>query len=225
MNTNLKNEINFLVKPLSIMALVLFAIVIALVVGAKNITNIRNVITKNKTTEKSLTQKVSALETVSQALPGDVTFLDVVLPSKGSVLYALNQIRSQTVVNSLTISNLKTGNSIPESGGVMKSSVSFEISGQDLDIYAFLASLNKMLPLMNIDKVSFSSISGLLTANVSVNVYSADLPKTIPSVTGTVSELTSQDIQLLNELATYTMPKFTEPSIDPKNTQKTDPFN
>ncbi|WKZ25750.1 MAG: hypothetical protein QY322_00330 [bacterium] len=225
MNTNTKNEINFLLKPVIIFSSVLILIIFSFVIGLRNISNLQSNITANKTTENTLSKKVLALETVSRTLPGDVTFLDVVLPSKGSVLYALSQIRTQSLNNNLNVSNLKTGNVIPESSGVMKSSVSFEVEGQESDVFTFLSSLGTVLPLINIDKVSFNSSLGLSRANISVNVYSAELPKTIPSLTGVVSELTSQDITLLNELAGYTLPQFIEPTIEEAPSQKTDPFN
>lgn len=225
MNTNTKNEINFLLKPVIIFSSVLILIIFSFVIGLRNISNLQSNITANKTTENTLSKKVLALETVSRTLPGDVTFLDVVLPSKGSVLYALSQIRTQSLNNNLNVSNLKTGNVIPESSGVMKSSVSFEVEGQESDVFTFLSSLGTVLPLINIDKISFNSSLGLSRANISVNVYSAELPKTIPSLTGVVSELTSQDITLLNELAGYVLPQFIEPTIEEAPSQKTDPFN
>lgn len=225
MNTNTKNEINFLLKPVIIFSSVLILIILSFVVGFKNISNLRDNITTNKTTERSLSQKVQALETVNRTLPGDVTFLDAVLPSRGAVLYALSQLRTQSLNNNLAISNLKTGNVIPESAGVMKSSVSFEVEGQESNVFDFLSSLNKVLPLINIDKISFNNSLGLSRANVSVYVYSAELPKTIPSITGAVGELTNQDTTLLNELTEYILPQFTEPVIEETPAQKTDPFN
>lgn len=225
MDTNYKNEMNFLLKPVLILVVVLVLISLSVVLGLRNISSVRSTLDKNRSTESSLLKKVSALQTVNNVLSGDITFLDIVLPSRGSVLYALSQVRSQAVNSNLTVSNLKTGNIIPESSGVMKSTVSFEISGQESDVFSFLGSVDQMLPLMNIEKVSFSNVSGLLTANVSLNVYSAELPKTIPSVTGTVAELSNQEVQLLNELSSYKMPLFVEPQINQSLNQKTDPFN
>ena len=223
METNLKNEINFLIKPVAILTTTVILFVIVSLIGFKNLRAYVDKINENKATQKSLSQKVSTLETVSQILPGDITFLDIVLPNRGVVLYGLSQVKTQAIKFNLAISNLKTGGVSPESGGVLKASIGFEVTGNEKDIYNFLQSFNKLLPLMNVNRVNLTKVNDITNASITLNIYSAELPQKIPSVTGTVTELSQKDINLLGELTTYSLPQFVEPTVT-NIPQKEDPF-
>lgn len=225
MNTNLKNEINFLIKPVAIIFVVALLIISVAILGFNKIVSIRSENESAKEKEMTFQTKVSVLETVETVLPGDITFLDVVLPSRGSVLYGLSQIKNQAIVYNLFLSNLKSGTLIPESAGVSKVTISFEAEGEEQNVYKFLDSFSTLLPLMNIDKVSLSKSANLVRANVSINVFSAELPKKIPALTGVVNELTTKEVTLLKELVTYTLPQFIEPQVSETIGQKADPFN
>lgn len=225
MNTNLKGEINFLIKPLSILTFSVLLLVFVTLYGIGLVESMNNQISSDEAIETQLSQKVMALETVTVNLPGDVSFLDIVLPSRGAVLYGLNQIKIQAVNNQLLLTGIKTGNVIPESSGLMKSAISFEVEGDEQSIYNFLASFSNVLPLMTVEKVNFTAASGAARAGVTLNIYSADLPKKIPSLTGTVKELTNQDIILLRELSGYQLPSFVEPGIITGGNGGRNPFN
>ncbi|MFZ3301759.1 MAG: hypothetical protein WA152_03540 [Microgenomates group bacterium] len=225
MDTNTKSQINFIAKPAAILGVIVLLFILVLTFGMKQITTVRTKIAAGNKSEATLRQKAQTLETVAEILPGDVTFLDVVLPSKGSVLYGLSQIKNQALSNSIALSSLKTGTQIPESDGVSKISISFDAEGEEQSIYNFLNSFSKLLPLMNVDKVSLNKSGDLARASVSVSVYSSELPKKIPALTESVKELTKDEIATLTELATYGMPQFVEPEAANSNSTKTDPFN
>lgn len=225
MDTNTKKELEFLFKPLTILVSIIALLFVVLTFGIKQINLVRTKIASIKSTEEVLSKKVLALETVSKVLSGNSTFLDIVLPSKGSVLYGLSQIKAQAVQYNLNLSGLKTGSSVPEKEGVFKTSISFDIEGEEQSIYLFLNSFSKLLPLMNVDKVSLSKSADVLSANVTASVFSSEFPKKIPAVTDPIKELSNEDIKLLNELANYTLPQFVEPGVENSNSTKTDPFN
>ncbi len=225
MDTNTKNEISFLAKPLAILGLLVALFAVVLTIGMKQISSLRSKISSNQKNQKVLQQKVSTLESVGEILSGDTTFLDVVLPNKGAVLYGLSQIKSQAVLFNLTLSSLKTGISVPEKEGVFKTGISFEVEGEEQSIYTFLDSFSTALPLMNVDKVSLNKSAGAARASVSVSVFSSELPKKIPSVSEAVKELSSDEINLLRELSEYSMPQFVEPSFVPDKADRFDPFN
>lgn len=225
MDTNTKSQLNFLAKPAGILVAIIGLLVFALSFGLKQITSVRAKIAAGNKSETTLKQKVQTLETVAEILPGDVTFLDIVLPSKGSVLYGLSQVKNQSLSNNVAISSLKTGTQIPESDGVYKTSISFDAEGDEQSIYNLLNSFSKLLPLMNVDKVSLNKSGDLARASISVSVFSSELPKKIPALTESVKELTKEEITTLTELATYSMPQFVEPGVDNSEAKKADPFN
>lgn len=220
-----KSEISFVIKPLIILIAIVTTAILVVFFGFKFITDVQLRITENKAVEASLAQKVLALETVNRVLPEGINFLDTVLPSRGAVLYGLSQVKRQAVNHNIIISNLKTGSALADSTGVVKYSIIFETESQEEDLYNFLHSFKKTLPIMNIDKVGFNNVSGLIRGSVTLYVYSADMPTTIPSLSGAVQELTAQEINLLNELATYSLPQFSEPSKSNTPSQRTNPFN
>jgi len=76
---------------------------------------------------------------------------------------------------------------------------------------------------MKVDKVKIDA-SLIPHATISINVFSADLPKTIPAVSSATNELTADEINILKELATYNMPTFIEPKANTEE-QREDPFN
>lgn len=225
MDTNTKTQFNFLAKPLGILSVIVLLFILVLTFGLKQITSVRNKISAGNKSETTLKQKAQTLETVAEILPGDVTFLDIVLPSKGSVLYGLSQVKTQALTNNIALSSLKTGTSIPESDGVFKTSISFDAEGEEQSIYIFLNSFSKLLPLMIVDKVSINKSENLARASVSISVFSSELPKKIPALTESVKELTKEEVKTLTELSTYGMPQFVEPSVENLPTTKADPFN
>ncbi len=225
MNTNLKGEIEFLIKPLAIFVLIIALFVTVLVLGIKQISSIREKNDGLKRSVSSLEQKVATLEEVDQVLAGDNTFLDIVLPGKGAVLYGLSQVKNQAVQNNVAISSIKTGNEIKVNGDISKNAIGFEVEGEEANVYLFLQSFSKILPLMNIDKVSLVRSESIARATVSLSVYSAELPKRIPAVTEAVKDLTPSEVDLLKEISLYSLPLFIEPVPDTGQTVKENPFN
>lgn len=225
MDINLKNEINFLKKSTGILAIIIILLFMVGYLGLKNIFSLKAKVDANKIIKTTLEQKISILEFIIQIIPNDVTFLDIVLPSRGSVLYGISQVKNQASTFNLSISGVKSGNIIAEENGVFKNSLTFEIIGEEQKIYQFLDSFSKLLPLMVVDKVSFSKASDFIRSEVTINVYSASLPQKITALTEPINELTVEEITLLNEVLTYGMPQFVEPKVSDTIEPKIDPFN
>lgn len=225
MDINLKNEIKFLKKPVVILFIIIILLVIVFYIGLKNLSSLKTRMDENKIIETTLGEKVLILETVASVLPDDITFLDIVLPSKGAVLYGISQVKNQAINFNLIVSNMKSGTTVVEANGVSKNSISFEIIGEEQNVSEFLDSFSKLLPLMTIDRVSINKSSDFIRAEVTINVYSANLPQKIPSVAGSINELTNEEISLLKELVTYGLPQFIEPKVNDVMEKKVDPFN
>lgn len=223
-NVITKGEVMYLIKPVSILLLLLVLLIATISIGYNQVTALISKTNVSKTTETSLNEKISILENVTKVISGDTTFLDVVVPSKASILYGLSQIKTQAQQNEVTISNVKTGTMTPDKNGVSKAPISFDAEGSEDAIYKFLQTFTKVLPLMNIETVKISSGTAVVKATVAMTVFSAELPKTIPSVTSVATDLSPDELKLLKELATYTLPIFIEPK--PIEVEvKADPFN
>lgn len=220
-----RNQINFLIKPVLFMVVVVAMFV---TVSAFGYSQIRGLFTKTNESKKnisSLNNKISILESVSTVIAGDTTFLDIVIPSASSSLYAISQIKNQALLNNLLVANIKAGNPVPSVSNVTKTIISFDLEGEPESTYNYLRSFKKMLPLMSLEKVKISSVDGIYKTNVSLAVYTSDLPKKIPSITSDANKLTDTELNILKELVNYTLPIFIKPSPSEVDTPKEDPFN
>ena len=74
MNTNLKNEINFLIKPVAIMFVVVVLTLTVAVLGFNKIVLIKSENEQAKEKEMVFQTKALILEQVETVLPGDITF-------------------------------------------------------------------------------------------------------------------------------------------------------
>lgn len=223
MNIN-KEEASYIIKPIAIILSIIILLIAIVVIGMSQVKDVISRTNDSQKVELSLNQKVSVLQKVFDVLPGDTTFLDVVVPSRAAVLYGLSQVKNQALKYNLVISNLKTGSPSPVKDGIYKSTISLDIDGDEASVYSFLDSFSKTLPLMNIDKVKLNKTATAISASTTLTVFSAQLPKTIPSVTTEASTLSTEEITLLKELSTFDLPIFSEPK--PQNgALKTDPFN
>ena len=219
-----KAELMYLLKPVLILLSLLILLFLTISIGYNQVKNIISKTEASKKVETTLNEKISILENVTRVISGDTTFLDVVVPSKAATLYGLSQIKNQGQINGVIISNVKTGTLTPDKNGLSKAPISFDAEGSEESLYTFLQSFTRVLPLMNIESVKISNTGSIAKATVALTVFSAELPKTIPSVTSVTNDLTPEELSQLKDLATYTLPIFIEPKpieVSPKE----DPFN
>lgn len=221
----MKKDIEYMLKPLLVLVVTLGVSLFVVIKGLAWIGDVKDKLDSAISTQNKLESKFETLSAVDHTLAINSTFLDVVLPSKGAVLYAINQVKNQSVLYNLAISGLKTGVSVPEKSDVYKTTISFEAEGEESSVYEFLASFSKLLPLMNVDKVSLNKSDVIVRASITLSVYSADLPKKIPSVSDPAKELSDSEIKLLQEVAKYQMPEFVEPETQQYQAVDADPFN
>lgn len=219
-----KSLISFIAKPLMLLMLVAVLSTVFLTVAYSQTTTLLRKNKEDKALETKLAQKVTVLQKVSTILSDDVSFLDVVVPNRASVLYAMSQVKNQALKYGLIVSNLKTGSPSIEKNDISKTSITFDIEGQESSIFEFAISFQKILPLMKIDKIKINTSGSLVRATVTLFVYSAPLPKTIPSVSSTTAGLTDSEIKIITDLSTYALPTFIEPNTT-MDYERLDPFN
>jgi hypothetical protein len=219
-----KEEHKYILKPLAIALVIFIFIVLIFTIGIKKL----NLVVANNAAQSelnsNLSKKVSVLKKVNTVIAENTTFLDIVLPNKTAALYGLNIVKYNAIENNLIISNLKTSSASKVNDSISRTIISMELTGTEEDIYKFIDSFKKTLPLMKIDKFRLSDSDDLANANVSLSVYSSELPKVIPAVSTSVDGLTSSETKLLLELETYKLPLFVEPKAQVEQV-KEDPFS
>ncbi len=219
------SQAKFLIKPIGVFILIVALFAGSFYFGLGQVNLVRAKVDKSQKNQKLLSAKVEVLKSVVNVIPLDVTSIDLSLPSKGSTLYGMSQVKSQANSLGLTVSNLRTGNSIQtKEDGVYKVTISFNVMGDEQSVYTYLGSFSKLLPLMKIDKVEMSKDDGIVSAAVILNVFSGELPKSIPSITSPVTGLTTDEVKMLDEVSSLLPPKFIVPTI-PEKSPKDDPFS
>ncbi len=219
-----KNELNYLLKPIGMLAVLIVLFLMLSLIGFKKLSLTYASINESKDLQAKLSEKVNILETVSQVLREDVSFIDVALPKKGALLYGLSQVRKQAAAHNVLVSSLKAGSTSLEENGISKTSITFEANGTDSDIYPFLNSFYKTLPIMNLEKVKINKVDSVTQAIATLYVYSASLPEKIPSITESIDGFTPQDVATIRELSSFTVPDFFEPKPTTGEVRE-DPFN
>lgn len=226
MNLSIPEEIKFLTRPLVYLSITFVLVVVIMSVGLKQVRNIIVKAQSAKETQLALKKKADSLERVAEIIPEDINFLDIVLPDKLSILYGLSQIKNEAARNSLYLTNIKTGSLESASKELSKTSISFDAEGDQTSIYNFVSSFSTILPIMNIQKLRIVQTASSARLSATVYVYSAELPKTIPSLTSTVNNLSDEEISLLKNLSQYTLPIFVEAGTGEKPAAiREDPFN
>jgi len=213
MEYSTNSQIKYLAKPILILFAVLALLLFTVIFGIGKIKSLNTKISAAKVLNGQLTQKIDILQSVQSKVEEGVGLAGIALPSKGSTLFGLSQIKNKVNSLGLTIENLKTTNVIKEEKGVDKSSISFDVTGDETNLYLFLDSFKKILPLSNIGKLSISSEEGISMATITINFYSSEAIEKIPAVTGQVSGLTSEELDVLNSLSSYEVPEFGIPTV------------
>jgi len=101
-----------------------------------------------------------------------------------------------------------------ETNGIEKVSISFDISGDNSNLFLFLDSFEKTLPLAKVNKMSLIGQDENYLATVTLDFYSASPLKKIPSLTGQINGLTNEEMMILQELSEYEVPEFGIPTVN-----------
>ena len=213
MEYSTNNQIKYLAKPILILVAVLALLAFTVIFGIGKIKTLNTKIQAAKVLKGQLTQKIEILQNVQSKVDEGVGLAGIALPSKGSILFGLSQIKNKVNSLGLVIENLKTTNTVKEENGVERSSISFDITGDDTNLYLFLDSFKKILPLSNIGKLSITGEGGVSMATITINFYSSEAVQKIPSVSGLVSGLTPGELDILNSLSSYEVPEFGIPTV------------
>ncbi len=217
-------DIKYLTKPLLIIAAIMLLIGLVATVGYRQVSTIYAGVNELKDNQLKLANKLETLESVKDILDENISFVDVALPRKTSVLYGISQIKKISIINNVSVSNLKAGSLALEDNGISKSSITFEVEGEQPDVHKFLLSFYNALPLMSVDKVKINNSGTSARGEVTLLVYSANNPEKIPAVTDAINGLSNEDIMILTKISGYTEPDFFEP-MPSDELKKVDPFN
>lgn len=178
--------------------------------GISKIVDVRNRIVTGQNSEKSLTQKLDILKIVSSELSLKSGLISSVMPGENPSLTVLSQLKILAISNGVILSSIKSTSGSGTASELNQTSVSFSVTGARIQVLSFLRAIAKIAPITVVDKIKISGLGGGVTGDIAVKSYWVDFPKTIPSVSSPVTDLTAQEKVIINDLSAYIQPTFIE---------------
>jgi len=202
-------------KPLGVpFGSILFLLVLFIVafnVAFSQIEIQRDEISTAERNVNTLREKINILREFDQlTTQATITSLQGALPNTNSALPLLSQVKKLANFYLLTFSNLNVNAASRDKAGLSRVEMKFDLDGSFEQIIPFLRDLRLHAPISNITGVEFSSLGEIARSTVTVNVYFADFPGKIPSLTDPVNNLTSAEIDTLLTIEELVLPNFVE---------------
>jgi len=162
--------------------------------------------------EVTLTQKLSVLQTVSPTAATGANVVVSAVPDANPALAVISQLKILASGNGIILSAIKVATGAVNPSGLNNVDISFTAVGTRLQIFSFLEATAQIAPITIADKVRMAESAGAVRADISVKSYWADFPKTIPSVTQPITDLTPPERETLAKTSALTQPTFLQVS-------------
>lgn len=207
------------VAPL--VALILLFVIVAKF-GISKVGDLRSKIAIAQKEETILSEKAKLLETVSDSLSAGTVASTGAMPESNSSLIVLSQLKILAGTRGVFISNIKAGSEVKDDTGLSRVDLTFDSRGSKDSIIAFLGDTARIAPITKLTKLKITQALGETLATVTVASFWSPLPKTIPSITESVNDLTPAERNTLVEISKLIQPIFS--NIQATEGGKEDPF-
>ena len=178
--------------------------------GISKVTDIRSQIESAQSSEMVLTQKLSVLQTVSSMAESGARASSLAVPATNPSLIVVSQLRNLAAGNGVILSAIKSTTGASTASGLNQAIISFTVDGARPQVFSFLSGIDKIAPISLVDKIRITESGGGLRADIGVKSFWAEFPKTIPSVTTPISDLTPAEKETLTKILGLIQPSFTE---------------
>ena len=156
--------------------------------------------------QSTLTQKWNILRSISQVSSNWADLTLYALPKTNPSLQYLSQLRLLAAENGLILSDVKVSSGGETAGNLSAINGSFSVLGAKESITSFCQSLGRMAPLTVISKIDLSDGGGASKADIGTRTFYASLPKTIPSISQSITDLTASEKELITEIESLSTP-------------------
>jgi hypothetical protein len=205
------------------LAVVIILFILVINFGVPRVTDVRSKISSAQTLDATLTQKLSILQSFAQnPAANSVNAAVTALPTTNPSAVVISQLKNTTSCCGVILSNVKSGGSSTGSTGtaVQITNTNFLVVGPRDSVTNYLKNVELIAPISVINSVKINENGGLTSATVSLLSYWAPYPKTIPSVTQPITDLTSSEKLILSQIGSLTQPAVvqglpTESGVNP----------
>lgn len=219
----LSPNIKLLGLPALTLVVLLGLLLFALKTGYSKIFGQIEELESGRMTENVLEIKAETLRRIQKGiLPYSETSITA-MPEKNSSLWTLSQIKFLAGRHEVGMSGIEFGGASFAGGGGV--TISFQLAGDVQPVIDFLKEVKALAPVMTLDDVTFESQEGNVIVVTGVTTQWADLPTELPPLTKPIVDLTSNEEELLAELAKLYLPEFTVLAPSKSGSERVDPFN
>ena len=143
--------------------------------------------------------RLSSMDLSLLTRQAQVTLLAV--PSEPSALAAMAAVRAQAFERQVTVTEVKASEKEGVQKGVREASLIFEFEGNLGAIMQFVSTLKTTVPLIKVSKIKMlGSGIDVVSADIDLLTFWADLPKSLPAATTPLSTLSKKDEDLIAEM-------------------------
>ena len=192
--------------------------------GISKIVDLQDQIDAASKDKTILSQKLTLLQTVATTVSQESTKALSAMPDANTSLVAISQIKTVSSQDGVLVSGIKAASPVDDPSGTSHVGISFQLAGDKNQILTFLKDIANIAPLTLVDKIKITSAGTSEIANVTINSYWSSLPKTLPTLTTPINDLTAGEKKTLTTVDNLTQPSFSV--ITPTDgVGKTDPFS
>jgi hypothetical protein len=218
-----ENQKQILKSVLPLLVIIMLFVIVGKY-GFSEVQSLRNQIKIAEKTRSVLSDKLTLLNAVSQSTVDQVTATVFALPKSNPTLQTISQLKTLSLQNLVVLEDIKSSNVSEGTSGISYVNTSFKITGTRDQILAFAKSIGDIAPISVIDKMDLAEASGVNTANISVKTFFAEFPKTIPTISQPVTDLTASEKELLSQIVNLVPPMFDESKVLPSTSTNPYPF-
>lgn len=197
-------------KPLALPVFLILVIIALFFVGYKTlwgrIADERAKLNTARKNEATLVQKRDLLSQVGSEISPYIDAATISIPEKNSSLLMISQLRQVVSQNVLEATDIAVSSPNSAEKGMSRVQLQFQVDGDLNQLISFINQFQNVAPIPQVEQVSITNVGGTSRAEVSLNVYFAPFPEQLPPLTEPVSELTSEERELLDILSQLQLP-------------------
>lgn len=197
-----------LIFPLAFLVGLTLASLIAVRLAISQISALRSELTQSEKDENILRQKESLLTGLGEDILSQANVVVASLPSRGSSLQVISQLKILALRNGVVLSDIKAGAESMEESDLTKTGILFSAQGETRQILSFLESIKNIAPITLVESVKMDFSGGVVDAKISTKSFWSPLPSELPVLTQPVAAINEDEKKILGKLESLIMPSF-----------------
>lgn len=214
-----------LVKPMLMLVTLIILNITIFKIGFTTITSQFDNISKKKEAVETLEAKVNVLSDLGSTVLASNESLLLALPSRNPALVMLGQYDNLSNSSRVSLEDTSIGTQSQIGENISQTTISVTLQSDNLgDLFEFSSKLRDYLPLNNVEDISVKRSENAYKSTIQTAIYWSALPVVIGGTTEPVSQLTSDELLLVNEINSRIKPEIQTLQPQDESTRQ-DPFN